>query len=165
MAWLQTVRELSALIGGILSVIHPELFQIGMAVFENLAADHTKVQEHDFYLEILNFWLSGFSGMSVISNRESPKHRDVQARHSWYDILATFGMYSDGRMELPSLGVRLEYNPGALVALAGRTVPHGVAPCAGSRFCLAYFMRDNVHERAGVPTVPWMNMQMYEGAM
>jgi len=81
--------------------------------------------------------------------------------HAWFDVLATFGEYTDGRMELPSLGVRLEYNPGTMVALAGRVVPHGVAESKGKRVCLAYFMRDRVQEKAGVRAAGWANLDAY----
>jgi hypothetical protein len=38
---------------------------------------------------------------------------------------------------------------------------HGVAECEGERICLAYYMRDKVHERMGVEAAPWMKMDYY----
>jgi len=165
MTWLDEIQDLSALIGGILSIVHPTLYQVGLQAFKHLASDTSTVQEHNRYLQILKLWTTPFSGMSVISNRETPIHRDVQSRHSWYDILLTLGDYSNGRIELPSLGVRLQYDPGTVVALAGKVVPHGVPECDGNRVCLAYFMRNNVHERAGVPIGSWMTSDTYKDVL
>jgi hypothetical protein len=160
--WLSSIMETSALIGAILSIIHPELYHSGRDTLLALARQPTKVKEADLYVNLLQYWSSGFSGMSVISNRECPMHRDIQARKPWYDILATFGDYKDGRLELPNLGIRLEYNPGTVVGLAGRVVRHGVAHCTGNRVCLAYYMRDTVHERAGIQAPGWMNGSVYD---
>jgi hypothetical protein len=161
MTWLTEMTETSALIGGILSIVHPELYQAGMEALKKLSEDPFLVVKHARYMEIYQHWSSAFSGISVITNRETPIHRDLQARHQWYDVLVTLGEYTDGRMELPSLGIRLEYNPGTVVALAGKMIPHGVCQCDGERVCLAYFMRDNVHERAGVHAPDWMTTGTY----
>jgi len=159
--WLSSIMETSALIGAILSIIHPELYHSGQDTLLALARQPTKVKEADLYVNLLQYWSSGFSGMSVISNQECPMHRDIQAVKPWYDILATFGDYKDGRMELPNLGICLKYNPGTVVGLAGRVVRHGVAHCTGNRVCLAYYMRDTVHERAGIKAPGWMNASVY----
>jgi Oxygenase domain of the 2OGFeDO superfamily len=164
-AWLESIKELSALIGGILSIIHPDLYKAGIEAFDQLAHDHSKVQEHDEYLQLLQYWTTPFSGMSIISNRETPIHQDVQTRDSWYDVLLTVGDYSNGRVELPTFGVRLQYDPGTIVALSGKVVPHGVPKCDGNRVCLAYFMRKNVHERAGVHAASWMTADRYNGIL
>jgi hypothetical protein len=153
--WLEAMRETSALIGAILSIIHPDLYQRGRETLLSLQMKQETMKEYDIYIHLMQSWSSVFSGMSVISGRECPIHRDIQAMHSWFDILCTFGEDSDGRMELPSLGLRLQYNPGTMVALAGRVVPHGVAQTNGKRVCLAYFMREKVHERAGIKAAGW----------
>jgi hypothetical protein len=123
---------------------------MGLVALLAQAEQPTKVKEADLYVSLLQYWSSRFSGMSVISNQECLIHRDVQARKPWYEILATFGDYTYGRMELPSLVLWLEYDPGTVIGLTGRVVPHGVANSTGNRVCLAYYMRDSVHERAGV---------------
>lgn len=106
-------------------------------------------------------WAAPFSGISVISNRESPIHRDIGGRCSWYDLLITLGEYNNGRFELPGINIRLEYNPGTIVAVAGKALLHGVAACNGDRVCIAYFMRDRVHEQLGIRTGGWMNRKRY----
>lgn len=64
-------------------------------------------------------------------------------------------------MELPGIGYRLEYNPGTIVAIAGKTVVHGVGQCNADRVCVAYYMRDKVHEQLGIPGGGWANISMY----
>jgi hypothetical protein len=159
--WLETMRDTSALIGAILSIIHPDLYDGGVATLLALGEKEEAMKEYDMFMHLMQSWSSVFSGMSVVSCRESPVHRDVQSMHAWFDILCNFGQHSDGRMGLPSLGVRLEYNPGTMVGLAGRVVSHGVAQTEGKRVCLAYFMRDKVHERAGIKAPGWMNLSSY----
>lgn len=153
--WLEAMKESSALIGAILSIIHPDLYKAGIETLLKLREKEEEMKEYEMFMDLLWMWQSPFSGVSVISGRQSPIHRDVQAMHPWFDVLCTFGVYDDGVMELPSLGVRLEYNTGTMVALAGRVIPHGVARSAGKRVSLAYFMRQTVHERAGVEAGQW----------
>lgn len=127
-----------------------------------MLANPSTVKDHDNVTQALKFWTSPFSGISVISNRETPVHRDVNGRHPWYDILATFGQYSKGHLELPGLGYRLQYNPGTVVALAGKVVRHGVPRVQGNRVCMAYYMRNKVHEWLGVRSASWMNREIYQ---
>ena len=103
-------------------------------------------------------WASPFTGISVMVNRVTPTHRDTQGRHPWFDILVTHGPYSECRMELRSLGVRLEYNSGTMVGVCGKAVPHAVSECIGEHACIAYYMRDSVHSRLGVPAGGWMDV-------
>lgn len=78
------------------------------------------------------------------------------------DLMVTIGDYDLGRLELPGLGLRLAYNPRTVVALLGKVVAHGAAEVVGDRACLAYYMRNGVHERLGIPAGSWMNVSMYD---
>lgn len=64
-------------------------------------------------------------------------------------------------MELPGLGISLEYGPGTVVGLLGMILEHNVDHFEGERVCYAYFMRDSVHEWAGVPGNSWMSIDHY----
>jgi hypothetical protein len=64
-------------------------------------------------------------------------------------------------MELPSIGIRMAYKSGTVMAFSGKMLRHGVPECDGERICLAYYMRDKVHERMGVEAAQWMKMQYY----
>jgi hypothetical protein len=155
--WLEENSETSALLGGILFVMHPNLYRMGINAWNHIVENPELVQESEVVLQLLTFWMSPFSGMSVISNRETIFHRDTKSRHEWYDLLVTLGDYSDGTLELPGLGIRVVYNPGAVVGIAGKVLRHGVAPSKGNRVCLAYFMRQKVQERLGVELSGYSN--------
>lgn len=110
--------------------------------------------------EVLALWSIPFSGLTVISNRSTPLHRDCNGRKEWMDLLVALGKYQEGIMTLPGLGVKLLYNPGTVVGISGRVLQHGVE-CDGERACLAYYMRDKVHERLGVRAPSWFNVDMF----
>jgi hypothetical protein len=157
--WLQANTELLAQCSRFLSIIHPEQWKIGDTAISRLGPV-TMRDAHNLPGAIQD-WIVPFSGLSVISNQETPLHRDVQGRQNWFDILATFGKYTEGRMELPGIGYQLEYNPGTIVAIAGKTVVHGVGKCNADRVCIVYYMRDKVHKQLGIPAGGWANSSMY----
>ena len=153
--------ESSALMGALLSIIHPEMFHTAMHAFSRLAANPEVSKEGTEVLEVLSSWSSPFSGYSLISNRITPGHRDTSARPEVYDLLGTFGEYANGVLEFPGLGMTLDYPPGSLVALCGKIIQHAVPEVNGNRVCIAHYMRANVHERLQVPPVGWMTLDSY----
>jgi hypothetical protein len=150
-AWLDDAWESIALLSVTLSITHPELYQCGRETLRRL-------QTNADLFNVLSRWSSVFNGMSVISNRETPAHRDNNSRAEWYDILATIGPYKEAVLDLSNIGLRLQYNSGTLVHLGGRLLRHGVHRTEGDRVCLAFYMRDNVHERVGVRAASWMTV-------
>ena len=126
-------------------MIHPELYWAGREALLALISSPNEVSDTEVAFEILKHWGSPFTGLSVIQNRETPVHRDVQGRHPWMDILTTVGPYTNGRMELRSLGYRLKYESGTMVGICGKAVPHA--------------MRDKVHERLGIAAPSWMTLK------
>jgi hypothetical protein len=114
--------------------------------------------------DVLSRWASVFSSVAIISNRSTPPHRDGSSRCHWYDILATVGRYRNCNLELPGLGISLEYGPGTVVGISGNVLEHAVPSFEGDRacYCYAYFMRNNVHEWANVPASDWMYTKYYE---
>ena len=85
--WLTRTRNFTALAGGILSIIHPELYQIGRNTLECLLQNPGLVDSPQDLLKALSTWYSPFSALSVISNHVTPLHRDMQSRPEWYDML------------------------------------------------------------------------------
>jgi len=158
--WLKSTRDFTALAGGILSIIQPELYQIGRAALETLYENPELVESPEDLLQALKIWYSPFSAISVISNRLTPLHRDMQGRPEWYDMLVALGEYEHGRISLPGLGLIYRYNPGTIIAFSGKIFQHG-ATCPGDRACLAYYMHDNVLERVAAPMISWPNVRLY----
>lgn len=161
------MKTFNSVLGGILNIIHPHLYDIGQAAFALLRDPGDAPEpwfsygEYPRLARVLEEWTHPFSAISVMVNRSTPCHRDVNGRNPWLDILVTIGEYELGRLELPGLGVRLEYDPGTIVGILGKVVRHGACEVQGERVCLAYYMRDKVHERLGLPAGPWMKVSHY----
>jgi len=155
--WLDSISESNAVLSAILAVIHPKLHDAGWQTAMCLR-DTPNIGPQG----VLYRWASVFNSVSVISNHDTPSHWDRSSRNNWYDILATLGSYEDCTLELPGLGISLEYGPGAVVGISGKVLEHAVHDFKGDRVCYAYFMRDNVHEWANVPCSDWMNTSYYE---
>lgn len=145
----------SALLSAVLSVIHPDLYRSGMDTMKRLHAQPDLVPA-------LQHWTSVFNAVTVLSNRATPLHRDNHSRPQWYDMLTTIGPYEEAWLELPGIGLKLQYNSGTVMGFGGKVLRHGVPECRGERVCLAYYMRDKVHERMEVEAAQWMKIQYYE---
>ena len=115
----------------------------------------TKMHDIADLAEVLSIWTSIFNGVQVISNRETPVHRDNQTRWEWYDLLVTLGPYTSATLEMPTAGLRFQYSSGTVVGLCGRILRHGVSAAEGERICLAYYMRENVQSRLGAKFAQW----------
>ena len=90
--------------------------------------------------DILPIWGSVFNAVGIISNRKTPLHRDCNTRPQWYDLLTTVGDYATAEMSLPTLGLRLKYDRGTVVAFSGRMLRHGVCKVDGDRQCVVWYM-------------------------
>jgi len=156
--WLDAISESNAILSAILAVIHPMLYESGWKTVEKLRGN----PEVDPGGVVLSRWASVFSGVSVISNRTTPPHRDGNSRSCWYEILVTLGRYRDCNLELPGLEMSLEYGPGTVVGISGNVLEHAVPSFEGDRVCYAYFMRDDVHEWAEIAGNDWMHVKYYD---
>lgn len=161
--WLSEVMIFSALMGGVLRIMHPDLYAAGIQALVELAGSPELVKEGNDVLPILAVWSLPFSSYSIISNRKTPVHRDNSSRPAWYDMLVTLGAYEDGDLRLPGIGLTFDYRPGSVVALGGKLLKHEVPEVEGNRVCLAYYMRDKVHERLQIPAPGWMSLDKYGG--
>ncbi|KDQ49422.1 hypothetical protein JAAARDRAFT_143475 [Jaapia argillacea MUCL 33604] len=141
--WLWATLETTAVLNSILQVIHPGFFTYGVL-------SRNRLRELDGHKDVVKSWLSIYTAMVVIANRDMPIHQDHHCYVGWYDMLASVGCYSQAEMEMPSLGFRSSYPPGTLSALSGHIISHGVSPCVGERVCYAYFMHHKVPHRVGI---------------
>ena len=155
--WLDAISQSNSILSAISAVIHPELYDAGQETMNRLRQD-TEIQPQD----VLHRWTSVFNGVSVIFNRITPPHRDGNTRKQWYDLLVSIGNYRNCNLELPGAGPKVEYGPGTVVGLLGSTLEHAVPHFEGERVCYGYFMRDKVHEWAGVRAHSWMATQHYQ---
>src|SRR5260370_40219571 len=139
--WLDAISESNAILSTILAVIHPQLYDAGWETTKCLR-DTPEIGP----LDVLSRWASVFSSISIISNCTTPPHRDRSSRFNWYDMLVTLGSYQNCNLELPGLGISLEYSPGMVVGISGSRLEHAVPSVEGHRVCYASFMSTNVHK-------------------
>jgi hypothetical protein len=81
--------------------------------------------------ETLQYWASMFNTLSIISNRETPHHRDHLSIPECFDILTIMGNYSNARMKMPSLQLEFKYNSSCMIVFSGKIVRHGVYDVEG----------------------------------
>ncbi|KAF8816189.1 hypothetical protein BYT27DRAFT_7238045 [Phlegmacium glaucopus] len=144
--WLKKSRSLFALMGGILSIVQPELFDLGVQALQLLESDPEVCDNPERLQELLGIWHMPFSALSVISNRVTPLHCDTGGRAEWMDLMLALGEYDNGRFGVPAFGYTFKYNPGTVVALSLKIFRHG-ATCEGNRAAISFYMRDNVLNR------------------
>jgi hypothetical protein len=153
--WLKAISDTSFLLSSIIRIMHPQMFQMGLEAMN-------KLQDQEDLQEVLELWTSIFNGVQIISNRETPVHRDFQTRPEWYDLLVTVGPYQNIFFELPGIGIRFVYNSGTVIALSGKVLRHGVMEADGERICTAYYMRENVQRRLGTCFAGWNTWDSYK---
>jgi len=151
---LNAIARPAAIASAALRVMHPEQYFEGLRTFGMLDEAAFRL-DLPFMPDALAQWSSVFTVLTVISNRETPLHRDVNSIPQWFDILGSVGDYKNGGMALPGLGIELMYDPGVMVAISGKIIRHGVPRVDGDRVCWAWYMRDAVHEYAGIPRGSW----------
>jgi hypothetical protein len=149
---------IGALSGGVLGLLHPQQYQLGRAALLEMLYQPDVIANMDDTKVAMAAWASPFTAMSLVMNRQTPVHRDVHGHHPWMDLLLTHGPYQGCGMELPSLGIRLLYESGTAVGICGKVVPHAVSDCKGERACLAYYMRDSVHNKLRILAGTWTNI-------
>lgn len=146
--WLAAMMSSSLLLSAMLAVMHPDQYVMCRACIKRLPS-------HCDDAEALNWWYSLFNGVQIISNRETPLHRDNGTQLPWLDVLATVGPYRGGTFHLPGIGLDLKYSSGTVIGLCGRLLRHGVSGVDGERICVAYFMRSNVQQRVDTKLAQW----------
>lgn len=138
-----------------LRITHPELYFMAREAMSSL-------QTLQNVQDVVMLWHSVFNGCQVISNRETPIHRDNNSHVKWYDLLCSVGPYTGADLEMPGAGLRFEYNTGTAVFLCGRLLRHGVSKADGDRVCIAYYMRENVQQRMGSKFAGWSHQRTYK---
>jgi hypothetical protein len=71
MQWLDAISESNSILSAILAVIHPQLYHAGQETFDKMRKN-PGIEHQD----VLHWWTSAFSGVSVIYNCIMPPHQD-----------------------------------------------------------------------------------------
>ncbi|KAJ2927250.1 hypothetical protein H1R20_g9842, partial [Candolleomyces eurysporus] len=147
---LEDLMETNVIIGVLLSLIHPSLFdmqfQVLLEVYRKLHSQRCPVTNPELTEAVFEHRSTPFSGFAIIANRETPLHQDTQGGRTMLDILSVFGDHSGGRLEIPLLNARFVYNPKTAFVLPGYLMQHGASRTEGERVCIASYMRPTVGE-------------------
>ncbi|KAG2130940.1 uncharacterized protein EDB93DRAFT_1061633, partial [Suillus bovinus] len=127
---LNAIARPAAITLAALMIMHPGQYWAGLRTFTRLG-EKAETKELPRMSEILQYWASVFNMLSIISNRQTPYHRDHLLIPKCFDILTTVGNYSNAWMSMPSLQLELRYNPGCMIGFSGRIVRHGVHEVEG----------------------------------
>ncbi|KAI0336907.1 hypothetical protein BDW22DRAFT_1305625, partial [Trametopsis cervina] len=113
---------------------HPEQVRTCIRAHKALASEG---EISDVYCD----WPLPLNGLAIISNRQTPLHRDKKTAPTMFDFLATCGTYGDGVFTIADLDIRFRYAPGTMIALCGGALRHMAAVDDGERVVFAGFMR------------------------
>jgi hypothetical protein len=106
--------------------------------------------------EGLEHWHSVFTTITLITNRESPFHRDPKTNIHWYHLMLTVGNYNEVILELSAFSLPLLYNPGLICFISGKLVHYGVSLTQGRRICYVNYMRESMHNFYSLSPVTWV---------
>ncbi|KAF8808475.1 hypothetical protein BYT27DRAFT_7222927 [Phlegmacium glaucopus] len=126
--WLIKSHLRFPLMGGILSIVQPELFDLGVKALQALQLDP----------QVCNNPTRLF-----ISNRVTPLHCDTGGQVEWMDLMLPLSEYDNGRYNVPAIGYTFKYNPGTIVGVSSKIFRHG-AICEGNRAAISFYMCDNM---------------------
>ncbi|KAJ3533201.1 hypothetical protein NMY22_g7432 [Coprinellus aureogranulatus] len=141
------MRTTNALMGALLALVHPDLFNEQIDVLYQLAKA-SKSTDTPRMSYIRAYWTTPFTQLSLVVNRETPFYF-TPSRCS-YDIFAAFGVQTKGRLEVPALRARFAFNPGDVVIIPGGLLESGVSKCLGEMICLA----SHISAEAGLRILP-----------
>jgi len=86
-----------------------------------------------------------YEGREIIFNRVSGLHMDGQDPPLSWAILAAFGNFTGGRVYIQSLNLFIRYEPGDVIAIRGRVLPHQIADdFIGQRITIPHFTHASV---------------------
>lgn len=161
--WLEASFNLHKILNVVLAATHPALYIAGIDAID--AVRHPSKIPHKVHFKIhdvVHSWPSAFSGMSIIANRLTPRHRDKHGAAQFFDLLLSCGYHTKAKFCIPELQAELSYLPGTINLICGRVLSHAVPSWeGGERVCMALYMRDAVHERLGICRPDWSTLDTY----
>lgn len=152
------MKNSGAFCSAILRVINPDQYWAGRMALMRARQDVKGVRE------ALQSWPSIFGSVQVLSNRESPYHRDFSSYPSSMDLLVTLGTYDRLTFSVRNLGMQIAYRPGTAIVMSSFVVHHGVAEVDPDRVCYAWYMPKHLHQNYDISSCAWMTHDMYINA-
>ncbi|VDB85621.1 unnamed protein product [Peniophora sp. CBMAI 1063] len=141
--WLAANQETGILLSVALAISHPTQYQETRKALEYLST------LPDFAQHMQN-WSFAFNVVTLICNRRTPAHRDRSSGgREFYDLLLTIGGGPRTMLSLPGLGLKLQYDSGAVALFSGNQHLHEVSGFLEERACIACYAR--------APVIRWLN--------
>jgi hypothetical protein len=137
----QIVRDLEILshrINACLEFADPEHYADAVALrnlIRKVAASYDVLAESDVLV---------YEGREILFNRMSGLHVDIQDPHLGWAILAALGSHKGGHIYFPHLGLRVRLEPGDIILLRGRVIPHQVEEWDGQRISIPHFTHSSM---------------------
>jgi hypothetical protein len=101
-------------------------------------------------------WNSVYSGISVMANRITPRHRDARGSYPWYDLPLSTSTHRKVDFHLDDIDAWLSYDPRTVVMACRKVLSHSLPKWSGGkRICPAHWMRTEVHHWLGVYSPEW----------
>lgn len=155
--WMKAMEDTTSFLGAVVSVINPAVYETGLRFIEAIDRDPQLVMKRENLHNLLACWTSPYSSASLMSNRDSPLHRDRSGDFSTMDLLLSVGHYTNGRFHVPSLGYDFMYTSGTVIGVVGRVLQHG-ATASGERVCYAQWNKRNVLASLNLPATEWVSV-------
>jgi hypothetical protein len=113
-------------------------------------------------MEIARCWPGATPGISVISNRASISHVDVNGHKEWYDLLVTAGTHTECWFRVTDLDLCLKYLPRTAIAFNGRILKHEVIEWeGGDRVCYAHWVRHTLLHALSINFPSWVTQSEF----
>lgn len=164
--WMEKIRPAEQLLDKLFSTISPKLHQAVSEAMQKVGYGQLQFgskswSDHEIS-EAARCWPGITPGISVISNRASICHVDVNGHKEWYDLLVSAGTYKSCWFRLPDLELCLKYLPGTVVALNGRILRHEVVEWeGGDRVCYAHWVRPTLLRALSISFPSWVSQLEY----
>ncbi|KAI5981033.1 hypothetical protein EDD15DRAFT_2204717 [Pisolithus albus] len=100
------MSEFHSLLSGMLSMIHPHMYEAGREVLIRLNDLANRRDDADMR-SILPIWSSVYNSMSIMVNCATPYHIDINGREPWLDMLVMVGEYQPLDFVIPTLELHL----------------------------------------------------------
>lgn len=94
-----------------------------------------------------------YEGREILYNRQSGLHTDSQDPPLAWALLFAFGEHQGGYVFLPHLGLRVRLQPGDVVPLRGRVVPHQIEEWVGQRITIPHFTHSSLWRALGKTSI------------
>ncbi|KLO05058.1 hypothetical protein SCHPADRAFT_839812, partial [Schizopora paradoxa] len=160
--WLKNIAPMESLMNIVLLVISPQQYHCGLKAQQEVLKDgNTALKPKDHF--VAQAWPSVFTGISIISNRETPAHRDRGSDFPDYDLLTSLGTHTFSQLEVHDVGRIYSYQPGVVVGICGKLLQHSVSTWSGGeRVCYARFVKDKVMKKMECAPRDWVTVDAFQ---